>query len=79
VRRCIAAAAARARIGQRRGGPKQSRKRLNSSRGIAVRTDHSVEEEVKALFTQVTSESGKVDILVNDIWGGDDITQWRPF
>lgn len=48
-------------------------------RGIAVRTDHSVEEEVKALFARVMSESGKVDILVNDIWGSDDITQWQPF
>jgi NAD(P)-dependent dehydrogenase (short-subunit alcohol dehydrogenase family) len=48
-------------------------------RGIAVRTDHSVEEEVKALFAQVIGESGKLDILVNDIWGGDDITQWQPF
>jgi NAD(P)-dependent dehydrogenase (short-subunit alcohol dehydrogenase family) len=47
--------------------------------GIAVRTDHSVEEEVKALFAQVIGESGRLDILVNDIWGGDDITQWQPF
>lgn len=48
-------------------------------RGIAVRTDHSVEEEVKALFARVIADSGTVDILVNDIWGGDDITQWQPF
>ena len=48
-------------------------------RGIAVRTDHSVAEEVNALFERVISESGHVDILVNDIWGGDDITQWQPF
>ena len=48
-------------------------------RGIAVRTDHSVEDEVKALFARVIDASGHVDILVNDIWGGDDITQWQPF
>ena len=48
-------------------------------RGIAVRTDHSDAGQVVALFTQVVAESGGIDILVNDIWGGDDLTQWQPF
>lgn len=38
--------------------------------GIPVRTDHLIEEEVKALFSLVEREQdGRLDILVNDIWG----------
>lgn len=40
--------------------------------GIARRVDHSVPEQVAALFEEV----GEVDILVNDIWGGDDLVVW---
>ena len=41
-------------------------------RGIAVRVDHTVPSEVASLFEQV----GEFDILVNDIWGGDDLIEW---
>lgn len=41
-------------------------------KGIAVRVDHTVPSEVAKLFEQV----GELDILVNDIWGGDDLTEW---
>ena len=41
-------------------------------RGVAVRVDHTVPAEVAALFEQV----GEFDILVNDIWGGDDLIEW---
>lgn len=34
--------------------------------GIAVRVDHSQDEQVKALFEQVKSEQGRLDILVNN-------------
>ncbi len=48
--------------------------------GIAVRVDHTVEEEVQALFEQVKTEQGHLDILVNDVWGGDALTEWgAPF
>jgi len=40
--------------------------------GIAVRVDHTVPSEVAALFERV----GEFDILVNDIWGGDDLIEW---
>jgi NAD(P)-dependent dehydrogenase (short-subunit alcohol dehydrogenase family) len=46
---------------------------------VAVRVDHSKPEEVDALFARVKREHGKLDILVNDIWGGDEITEWQPF
>jgi NAD(P)-dependent dehydrogenase (short-subunit alcohol dehydrogenase family) len=41
-------------------------------RGIAVRVDHTITAEVMGLFEQV----GEFDILVNDIWGGDDLVEW---
>ncbi|ADU38367.1 SDR family NAD(P)-dependent oxidoreductase [Variovorax paradoxus] len=39
-------------------------------RGIAVRCDHTLEEDVKALFAQVEREAGRIDLLVNNAWGG---------
>ena len=41
-------------------------------RGIPVRVDHTVPEQVAALFERV----GELDILVNDIWGGDELIEW---
>lgn len=35
-------------------------------RGIAVRVDHGVDAQVKALFEQVEREQGRLDILVNN-------------
>ncbi len=49
-------------------------------RGIAVRTDHTVESEVEQLFGRVRAEEGRLDVLVNDVWGGDALTEWgTPF
>ena len=49
-------------------------------RGIAVRADHTVESEVEQLFARIRAEAGRLDILVNDIWGGDALTEWgKPF
>lgn len=49
-------------------------------KGVAVRVDHTVEEEVKALFERVRKEQGGLDILVNDIWGGEKLIEWgKPF
>ena len=39
-------------------------------RGIAVRCDHTREEEVAALFARVEREAGRIDLLVNNAWGG---------
>lgn len=47
--------------------------------GIAVRTDFLIESEVAALFARVRDESGRLDVLVNDVWGGDALTEWQPF
>jgi NAD(P)-dependent dehydrogenase (short-subunit alcohol dehydrogenase family) len=39
--------------------------------GIAVPIDHLVADEVKGLAERVHNEFGKIDILVNDIWGAE--------
>jgi NAD(P)-dependent dehydrogenase (short-subunit alcohol dehydrogenase family) len=44
--------------------------------GVAVRVDHTQEAEVKALFEQVQLEHGRLDILVNDVWGGEKLVEW---
>ncbi len=38
--------------------------------GIAVRCDHTVEEDIRALFARVQAEQGQLDLLVNNAWGG---------
>ncbi|MCL5996671.1 MAG: SDR family oxidoreductase [Chloroflexi bacterium] len=48
--------------------------------GIAMQVDHTDEAQVRALFERVRAEQGRLDILVNDIWGGDELTEWgKPF
>jgi NAD(P)-dependent dehydrogenase (short-subunit alcohol dehydrogenase family) len=46
-------------------------------RGIAVRVDHLVSEEVRELVARIRAEQGKLDILVNDIWGGENLKEWN--
>jgi NAD(P)-dependent dehydrogenase (short-subunit alcohol dehydrogenase family) len=38
-------------------------------RGIAVRVDHLVADQVRALVGRIEREQGRLDVLVNDIWG----------
>ena len=38
--------------------------------GIPIRTDHTEDDEVEALFARVRSEQGQLDLLVNNAWGG---------
>jgi NAD(P)-dependent dehydrogenase (short-subunit alcohol dehydrogenase family) len=48
--------------------------------GIAVQADHTMPEQVAALVARVKNERGRLDILVNDVWGGDALTEWgAPF
>ena len=45
--------------------------------GIAVRVDHTQPAEVEALFARVAAEQGgQLDILINDIWGGETLDAW---
>ena len=38
--------------------------------GIAVPCDHTVDSEVESLFERIRREQGRLDILVNNVWGG---------
>ncbi|MGC5342840.1 SDR family oxidoreductase [Streptomyces sp. DT24] len=44
--------------------------------GIAVPTDHLEVEQVRALTERVDRERGRLDILVNDVWGGDHLLEF---
>lgn len=39
--------------------------------GIAVQVDHLIHEQVQSLIEKIEKEHGKLDILVNDIWGSE--------
>ncbi|WP_303623583.1 SDR family oxidoreductase [Myxococcus sp. AM010] len=45
--------------------------------GIAVRTDHLEPEQVQSLVERIDREQGRLDVLVNDIWGGEHIFEWN--
>jgi NAD(P)-dependent dehydrogenase (short-subunit alcohol dehydrogenase family) len=48
-------------------------------RGIAVQVDHLVPEQVRALVERIEREQGRLDLLVNNAWGGDRYIGWnRP-
>lgn len=44
--------------------------------GIAVPTDHLEPEQVAALVARIDGEHGRLDVLVNDIWGGERLVEW---
>ncbi|MFF3668743.1 SDR family oxidoreductase [Microtetraspora malaysiensis] len=45
-------------------------------RGVAARVDHLVPDEVRALVERIDAEQGRLDVLVNDIWGGELLFEW---
>lgn len=60
----------------------ESAERVTSrgGKGIPVRVDHTREDEVVALCDRMGKEAGRLDILVNDVWGGDELSEWgKPF
>ncbi|MFI1733281.1 SDR family oxidoreductase [Streptomyces acidicola] len=44
--------------------------------GIAVPTDHLDPDRVRALVDRIADEQGRLDVLVNDIWGGELLFAW---
>ncbi|MDR4479579.1 MAG: SDR family oxidoreductase [Nitrospira sp.] len=45
--------------------------------GIAVQVDHLVPQQVQALVARIEREQGRLDILVNDVWGADFLIEWN--
>jgi NAD(P)-dependent dehydrogenase (short-subunit alcohol dehydrogenase family) len=46
-------------------------------RGIAVPTDHLVPDQVRDLVARIDAEQGGLDVLVNDVWGGEKLFEWQ--
>ena len=45
--------------------------------GIAVAVDHLEPEQVGKLVERIAAERGRLDLLVNDIWGGEKLFEWN--
>src|SRR5918994_1824913 len=46
------------------------------ARGVPVPTDHLESDQVRALVERIDAEQGRLDVLVNDIWGGERLFEW---
>lgn len=46
--------------------------------GMAVACDHTDDEQTKAVFARVKQEHGRLDLLVNNAWGGYERHQLMP-
>jgi NAD(P)-dependent dehydrogenase (short-subunit alcohol dehydrogenase family) len=45
--------------------------------GIAVAVDHLEPDQVGALVQRIDAEHGRLDVLVNDVWGAEHLFQWN--
>ena len=45
--------------------------------GIAVAADHLEPAQVRDLVQRIDAEQGRLDVLVNDIWGGEKLFEWN--
>ncbi|MEV0148376.1 MULTISPECIES: SDR family oxidoreductase [unclassified Nonomuraea] len=45
--------------------------------GIAVQVDHLDHARVRELVERIDREQGRLDVLVNDVWGGERLAQWE--
>jgi NAD(P)-dependent dehydrogenase (short-subunit alcohol dehydrogenase family) len=46
-------------------------------RGIAVQVDHLEPDQVEALIARIEAEQGRLDVLVNDVWGAEHLFEWN--
>ncbi|BCG92783.1 SDR family oxidoreductase [Mesorhizobium sp. 131-2-1] len=46
-------------------------------KGIAVQVDHLIADDVRKLVERIRAEQGRLDILVNDLWGGEKLFEWN--
>jgi NAD(P)-dependent dehydrogenase (short-subunit alcohol dehydrogenase family) len=45
--------------------------------GIAVAVDHLDPDQVRGLVARIDSDHGRLDVLVNDIWGAEHLFDWN--
>jgi NAD(P)-dependent dehydrogenase (short-subunit alcohol dehydrogenase family) len=46
-------------------------------KGVPVQVDHLDWRQVEALVARIRAEQGRLDVLVNDIWGGENLFEWN--
>jgi NAD(P)-dependent dehydrogenase (short-subunit alcohol dehydrogenase family) len=46
-------------------------------RGVAIAADHLEPEAVRDVVARIDREAGRLDVLVNDIWGGEMLVEWN--
>ena len=51
--------------------------RQSGGEGIAVQVDHLDPAQVQALIARIENERGRLDVLVNDIWGAEHLIEWN--
>lgn len=52
----------------------------SGGKGIAVRCDHTNDSDTKSVIDRIRKEEGKLDILINNVWGGNELSiEERPF
>ena len=47
-------------------------------KGIPVRCDHTSDADVEALFARIRADHGRLDLLVNNVWGGYENSECKP-
>jgi NAD(P)-dependent dehydrogenase (short-subunit alcohol dehydrogenase family) len=45
--------------------------------GIAIAADHLDPDQVRSVVERIDAERGRLDVLVNDIWGGELLFEWN--
>lgn len=54
--------------------------KANGGEGAAIRCDHTRDGDTEEAIRRITSEQGRLDILVNNVWGGNELTiESKPF
>ncbi|MBW4082866.1 SDR family NAD(P)-dependent oxidoreductase [Paenibacillus sp. S150] len=52
----------------------------NGGAGAAIRCDHTVDADTEAAVARIAAEHGRLDILVNNVWGGNKLAiESKPF
>ncbi|WP_310829345.1 SDR family NAD(P)-dependent oxidoreductase [Paenibacillus pedocola] len=53
---------------------------LSGGEGAAIRCDHTKDSQTESVVRQIAEEQGRLDILVNNVWGGNELPiDSKPF
>ncbi|WP_255950939.1 SDR family oxidoreductase [Streptomyces odontomachi] len=72
----LVTAAAEAAVAEAGTGTRAAGAAAPVGRGIAVPTDHLQPDQVQAVVDRIERAQGRLDILVNDLWGGEHLIEF---